>query len=296
MPAPITPFVTLQHTLASPIAFDGIGLHSGLPVHLLLRPAEADTGICFVRTDISGRTNKIKANAAQVIDTRRGTSLGNSEGVQISTVEHLLAALLAHNIDNVQIEVDSHEIPTLDGCSANFSEKLQQTGLLRQANLRKFIKVIKPIKVQSGASYGELTPSDRFEIDLGISYENPLIGDMTYSFDVTQNGFSKEIAPARTFALRNEVDELQRAGYGTGGDLSNCIVVGEDRIENEEGLRFADEFVRHKILDAIGDLSLVGGFLLGRYRVRRAGHKINYLVVDALLKDPMAWEYVCFDG
>ncbi len=295
MQSSISPLVCSQHTLSAPVSFAGIGLHTGTVVQMQLHPAPANSGVYFVRTDVPKNKQIIKADLSSVIATRRGTALGNDHGVQISTVEHLLSALLAHNIDNVRIEIDGAEIPAMDGCSKRFSDNLLTVGTLDQERPRKFIRVLKPVTVKSGQSHAQLSPCSRFEIDLGIEYQNPAIGKSSYCFDVTATGFAQEIAPARTFVLRSEIRDLQQSGKGAGGTLDNCIVVAEDKIENAGGLRFADEFVRHKVLDAIGDISLIGGFLLGKYRVRRAGHQINYLAVKALRNDPQAWEAVTAD-
>ncbi|VAV91401.1 UDP-3-O-[3-hydroxymyristoyl] N-acetylglucosamine deacetylase [hydrothermal vent metagenome] len=278
-----------QHTLAAPILCTGTGLHTGTWVRMVLHPLSAGSGIRFVRSDISDRDNSIALGITQVVDSRRGTKIANTAGVQINTVEHLLSALAAYGVDNVQIDVDGPEIPAMDGSATVFADLLGRVGLVRQAAPRKYIKVLQELNIKDGVSHACFTPHDRFEIDAGIEYDNPVIGEQTCKFDVNPAAFAGQIARARTFALRAEVDSLQASGKAAGGSLDNCLVVGEKSVENKGGLRFDDEFARHKALDALGDLCLAAAPLLCRYRVRRAGHWINHLAVKQLLADPTKW-------
>lgn len=288
----ITALTSLQRTIKRQVSCSGIGLHTGQQVNLLIKPAMADTGICFYRSDIQDRDNKILTLAKHVIDTNRGTSIGNAAGVQISTGEHLLAAMLALGIDNAEIVIDGSELPAMDGSAEVFTSLLLDAGINTQTSSRKYIRVLKEIEIKSGNSLARLSPHDRFEIDVGISYKNQVIGERSICFDVTQKYFVEELSKARTFVLRSEVDDLYRSGKAAGGSLDNCIVVGETTVENQGGLWRDDEFVRHKAIDVLGDMSLAGGFVLGRYYVRQASHKINIMALQALFSDESAWEAV----
>lgn len=284
-----------QHTLAGEIGCAGVGLHFGQSIRLTLKPAPVNSGVCFVRTDISTEKNRIAAIVDNVCDTKRGTSIANSMGAVVSTIEHLMAALMAMGIDNALIEVDGAELPAMDGSAAVFVKMISQAGFVEQAAPKKYIRVLREIVVKDGASIGRLSAHDRFEVDVGISYQNPVIGTQSFCLDVNPNSFVEEIASARTFALRSEVEAVLRSGKGAGGNLDNCIVVGENQVENDGGLRLPNEFARHKAIDALGDLSLAGAFILGRYHVRRAGHRINNLVLQALMKNTTAWETATFE-
>jgi len=285
-------FTNLQQTIAQQVSCSGIGLHTGKQVNLLIKPAMADSGICFYRSDIEDKNNKIPALVKYVIDTNRGTSIGNANGVHISTVEHLLAALLALGIDNVDIFVDAPELPAMDGSAEIFTSLLLAAGVNVQSSPRKFIRVLKEIEVKSGNSFARLTPHNHFTVDVGIDYENQVIGEKSICFDVSHEYFVQELAKARTFALRCEVDDLYRSGKGAGGSLDNCIVVGETMVENHGGLWRDDEFVRHKAIDVLGDMSLAGGAILGLYYVRHASHRINIMALQELFSDDDAWEMV----
>ncbi|MBL4616539.1 MAG: UDP-3-O-[3-hydroxymyristoyl] N-acetylglucosamine deacetylase [Robiginitomaculum sp.] len=282
----------LQKTIARQVGCSGVGLHAGEQVSLLIKPAMEDTGICFYRSDIHSHDNKIPALVKHVVGTNRSTSIGNVQGAQVNTIEHLLAALLALGIDNAEIVVDGLEIPAMDGSAEIFTLLLLEAGTFVQGSPRKFIRVLKEVEVRHKNSFARLSPHEGFEVDVGINYENQVIGEQSICFDVSRKYFIEELTKARTFSLRSEVDDLYRNGKGAGGSLDNCIVVGDAAVENRNGLWKDDEFVRHKAIDVLGDMSLAGGSLLGRYYVRHASHRINIMVLQKLFSDDDAWEMV----
>ncbi len=280
-----------QHTLGAPISCNGVGLHTGRPIQMRLKPAPVGSGILFVRTDRPAGHNQIHLSVDQVIDTHRGTKIANAHACEIGTVEHLLAALMAYNIDNVQIEVDGPEIPAMDGGAAVFTERLADAKVLQQTKRRKYIQVLREISIESENSTARFLPADRFQIDVGISYDNPLIGQQSCQFDVNTADFVQQIARARTFVLRSEIETLMKSGIAKGGSLDNCLIVDTHQIENKGGLHFANEFARHKAMDALGDLALAGAPILGRYEARQGGHRINHLALRTLLSDTSAWKF-----
>jgi UDP-3-O-[3-hydroxymyristoyl] N-acetylglucosamine deacetylase len=283
-----------QTTLRDHIAVSGIGVHSGSPVTLTLHPADDDTGIVFHRVSADGTTEReIRADVRAVTATEFATVLGDAKGPLCSTAEHLLAALRGLHVDNVAVEIDGPEVPIMDGSAAAFVDALDQAGLTARASPRRFIEVIKPVRVSKGDAHGELRPYEHgFRVEAEIEFDHPLIGKQALSLDVEPNTFRREIARARTFGFMKDVAKLWSAGYALGASFANTLVITEDRVLNPEGLRFADEFVRHKILDAIGDLALAGQPLLAAYRTIRGGHKLNHAVLSALMADPTAWRVV----
>ena len=283
-----------QTTLRERATVSGIGVHTGLPVTLTLHPADASTGIVFVRCGADGRpTHEIHANARSVSATELATVLGDDSGPGISTIEHIMAALCGLGVDNAIVELDGPEAPIMDGSAAPFVEAIDQAGIVTLPAPRRYTKVLKPVRVIKDDAYGELRPYERgFRVEVEIDFEHPLIGRQALAVDVEPAIFRRDIARARTFGFMRDVGKLWSAGYALGASLDNTLVVAEDRVLNSDGLRYADEFVRHKALDAIGDLSLAGAPILGAYRSVRGGHKLNHAVLSALIADPAAWTVV----
>lgn len=281
---------TMQSTLADRIEIAGVGVHSGAPVAMTLSPADPGTGVVFCRTDFDDRADaEIRAHHTLVSATDLCTIVGDIAGPSVSTVEHLLAALSAFGIDNVHIEIDSAETPILDGSAQPFVDAIRQVGVKRQNVARRYVRVRKPVRVEVGKSFAEIAPHDSFQIDVEIDFDTPLIGRQRIVVDLTQESFCSDLARARTFGFMKDVESLWAGGYALGASLDNTIVLGDDRIVNPEGLRFEDEFVRHKALDAVGDLSLAGAPLMGAFRSYRGGHKVNLALLTALFADQEAW-------
>jgi UDP-3-O-[3-hydroxymyristoyl] N-acetylglucosamine deacetylase len=284
-----------QTTLGARATVSGIGVHSGLPVSITFHPADAGTGVVFVRLDAHGRPEReVRAHAHSVAATELATVLGDAaSGPCVSTIEHIMAALCGLGVDNAIIEIDGAEAPIMDGSAAAFVAAIDQAGIVALAAPRRFTKVLKPIRVQKGDAYGELMPYDRgFRVDVTIDFEHQLIGQQSIALDVEATAFRREVARARTFGFMKDVSRLWAAGFGRGASTENTLVLDEDRLLNPEGLRFADEFVRHKALDAIGDLALAGAPLLCAYKSFKGGHRLNHAVLSALLNDPTAWTVV----
>ncbi|MBW6512589.1 MAG: UDP-3-O-acyl-N-acetylglucosamine deacetylase [Desulfuromonadaceae bacterium] len=281
-----------QCTIAKQATLSGIGLHSGRTINLVLRPADAGTGIIFHRSE-GERSVSIEAVSANVVDTRLATVIGKS-GLSVSTVEHLLAALAALGIDNLHIDIDGPEVPILDGSSAPFIKLLNDTGLKKLNRSRKFLAIRKSLFVIDGEKRVSIIPSRFFRVSFDIAFDHRCIGLQQRSVKVTPNEFNKNIAAARTFGFLHEVEFLRSQGLALGGSLDNAVVIDQDRVMNPEGLRFHDEFVRHKILDAIGDFSLVGYPILGHVKSYKGGHDINHQLVEKILNTPDAWKLVEF--
>jgi UDP-3-O-[3-hydroxymyristoyl] N-acetylglucosamine deacetylase len=281
-----------QTTLASEISLTGTGVHGGAPVSISLCPADGDTGLRFHISNGEADGIEIAADQQWVTGVTLCTVLGDGNGASVATVEHLLAALRGLGVDNALIEIDSPEVPIMDGSAAPFVEAIDEVGLTELDAPRRFLKVLKPICVEDGGAVGELTPHNGFRLDVEIGFETQLIGTQKIEIDVNPGSFRRELARARTFGFMKDVERLWAAGLALGASLENTVAIGDDRIINREGLRFADEFVRHKALDAVGDLALAGAPLLGAYRSRRGGHRLNALVLKALFADPDAWTMV----
>ncbi|HQF31643.1 MAG TPA: UDP-3-O-acyl-N-acetylglucosamine deacetylase [Hyphomicrobiales bacterium] len=281
-----------QTTVRDRVTLDGIGVHSGKPVSMSILPADADTGVVFLRTNLPGsRDVEIPANVRSVSATELCTVLGDMSGAFVATVEHLVAGLSGLGIDNVLIEIDGAEVPIMDGSAHDFVDAIDQVGIATLRTPRRYIKILKPIRVESGAAFGELRPYDGLRMEVEIDYPSALIGRQRFAADMTPAVFRRDVARARTFGFLSDVERLWAAGYALGSSLENSVVLAEDRIVNPEGLRWTDEFVRHKVLDAIGDLALAGAPILGCYRSYRGGHKLNSAMVAALFADPEAWTY-----
>ncbi|MFT4090546.1 MAG: UDP-3-O-acyl-N-acetylglucosamine deacetylase [Asticcacaulis sp.] len=281
-----------EHTLALPAICAGIGLHTGQHVRLSIRPAAAGTGVVFVRTDLNQNDNVVPARADCVTQTRLGTVITNASGVSVSTIEHLMAALSALGVDNAIIELDGPEVPIMDGSAQPFVQLLDQAGFRRQAMPQRVIEILKPVEVIEGDKRAALLPADRFEMRFEIDFDNPVIGHQEVELVITEESFRTELAAARTFGFVEGVEALRAAGLARGGSLDNAIVIDGDKVLNDGGLRFVDEFVRHKALDAIGDLYVLGMPIQGRFEGIRAGHGLNNAVVRALLSQPEAYRIV----
>jgi UDP-3-O-[3-hydroxymyristoyl] N-acetylglucosamine deacetylase len=282
-----------QTTLGSRVSLSGIGVHSGKPVSIHFSPADPDTGVVFLSSDARGDTYEVRALVAEIGATDLCTVLGDPAGVHVSTVEHLLAALSALGIDNVVIEIDGNEVPILDGSAAMFVDAFDQAGLSQQAVKRRYIRIVKPVRIDSGASWAEFHPYDGTRFEVEIDFESQAIGRQFYAADITPDLFRREISRARTFGFMKDVERLWAAGYALGSSLENTVVIGDDgRVVNMEGLRCPNEFVRHKMLDAMGDLALAGARFIGRFRSYRGGHKLNAAALRRLLSDRSAFEIV----
>jgi UDP-3-O-[3-hydroxymyristoyl] N-acetylglucosamine deacetylase len=282
-----------QTTLREQVSVSGIGVHSGSPVTVILHPAEPDTGVVFLRTGIDGQKDReLPANFRSVTATEFATVLGDQSGPAVSTTEHVLAALYAIGVDNAVVEIDGPEIPIMDGSAAPFVDAIDRAGMVATSSPRRCIKVLKPVRVNADGCYGELRPHVRgLRLETEIEFDHPLIGRQKLALDIEANLFRCELARARTFGFMRDVTKLWSAGFALGASFENTVVIAEDRILNAEGVRFPDEFVRHKAVDAIGDLALAGAPIVGAYRSVRGGHKLNHAVVTALMSDPSAWTY-----
>jgi UDP-3-O-[3-hydroxymyristoyl] N-acetylglucosamine deacetylase len=280
-----------QTTLRDHTTLFGVGVHSGLPVTLTIHPADAGTGLRFIRTRIDGyRHREIPADMGAVTATEFATVLGDATGPLVSTSEHVLAALSGLGVDNAVVEIDGPEAPIMDGSAAPFVAAIDLVGLETLSVPRRYIKVVKPVRVAMGDAFGEIIPNPRgFRIEAEVNFDHELIGRQSLAIDVKPDTFRREVARARTFGFMRDVTTLWNSGYALGASLENTLVVTDTRILNPEGCRFPDEFVRHKVLDAIGDLALAGGPLLGTYRSVRGGHKLNHAVLCALMSDSKAW-------
>src|SRR5215218_8331862 len=282
-----------QTTLQSQATGTGVGVHSGLPVNLVLGPAPVDAGFVFLRTGLDGCDREVRASAESVISTEFATVLGDNEGPLVSTAEHVLAALRGMGVDNAVIEIDGPEVPIMDGSAAPFVAAIDQAGIVTQPASRRFIQVLRPVQVAIGDSFGELRPhAGGFRAEVEIDFANPVIGRQSYSLDLNPESFRREVSRARTFGFMNDVARLWSAGFARGASFENTVVLDDNRLLNTEGLRFRDECARHKALDAVGDLTLAGLPLLGAYRSVRGGHKLNHAVLTALLADRTAWRVV----
>ena len=281
----------LQKTLKAKASCIGVGVHSGTKSRLTIGPAPQDTGYVFIRTDVKPAESRVRAIASNVTTTQLGTTITNSYGVSIATIEHVLAALYGMGIDNAYIEIDGPEVPILDGSSEPFIEMIASVGVRTIGAPKQIIEILKPIEVSSGPKYAKLVPFDGFELDVEIHFATKIIGHQRGIYDCSKDGFAQELASARTFGFLHQVETMRANGLSKGGSLDNAVVIDGDEIMNQDGLRFEDEFVRHKALDAVGDLALCGAALMGRYVAHQSGHALNVDLVRALLADTSAWRY-----
>jgi UDP-3-O-[3-hydroxymyristoyl] N-acetylglucosamine deacetylase len=281
------PHLARQKTLKKPIHCRGVGLHSGTRVNMTLLPAAVGTGIVFRRRDQDGA--EIAASWRNIVDSTLCTTLGGANGLKIATVEHLMSALAGLEVDNAVIELDGPEVPVMDGSAAPFVFLIECAGLAEQAAPRQAIKILKPVSVGSPGNSAALVPDDEFRISFAIDFASGAISRQEMCFTLDVDAFKHDISRARTFGFLHEVDQMRAAGLARGGSLDNAIVISGDRVLNEGGLRYGDEFVRHKVLDALGDLYLAGGPILGHFHGVRSGHATNRLLVEALFADPSSW-------
>jgi UDP-3-O-[3-hydroxymyristoyl] N-acetylglucosamine deacetylase len=279
-----------QRTLGTAVSCTGIGLHSGDKVTVTLRPAHPDHGIVFYRTDLAS-SPPIPARIDRVVDSRRATTLGVDD-VRIATVEHLLAALCGMGVDNVRVEVDGPEIPILDGSAAPFVYVLRTAGIVSQKPSKRFLLVRRPVEVRSNGQWARIAPARRLSIACTIDFDHPLIQRQTYRMDFSDSAFAQDVARARTFGFMEEVERMRRENLALGGTLGNAVVVDDFHILNPDGLRFPDEFVRHKVLDALGDLMLVGIPIVGQFESYKGGHATNHDLLRVLLGTSRAAEVV----
>jgi UDP-3-O-[3-hydroxymyristoyl] N-acetylglucosamine deacetylase len=284
-----------QRTLRNAIRATGVGLHTGEKVYLTLLPAPVDTGIVFRRTDLDPVV-EIPARAENVGDTTLSTTL-IQDGVRVSTVEHLLSAMAGLGIDNTYIELSAAEVPIMDGSAGPFVFLIQSAGIHEQEKAKQFIRIKRPISVENGDKVASFLPFDGFKVAFTIDFDHPVFRDHTAcaELDFSSTSFVKEVSRARTFGFMHEIEYLRSKGLAQGGSVDNAIVVDEYRILNEDGLRYEDEFVKHKVLDAIGDLYLLGNSLIGEFRAHKSGHGLNNTLLRTLVAQPDAWEVVTFD-
>lgn len=281
----------MQHSLKSKISCCGKGLHSGANVSITLVPAPENTGIIFRQINANKNPVDIAAHVDNVVDDRLCTTLGNSEGNTIATVEHLMAALRGCEIDNLYVEVEGSELPIMDGSSAPFVFLIECAGVVEQNAPRKAIQIIKPISVENEERLVELTPGTGFSVSFEIEFGSNAIGQQCMNIDLVNGTFKGELSRARTFGFIEEVDQLRSMGLALGGSLDNAVVLNGDEVLNEGGLRYKDEFVRHKILDCIGDLYLVGAPIIGHFKGYRSGHALNHSILRSLLSNEDSWNY-----
>ena len=289
MRASLSPFP--QITLARPVSFEGVGIHTGQVTRVTLRPAAANSGVRFLRTDVTDRDPAIPARVEAVCATRLGTVIGNGDGVTVSTIEHLMAAFCGLGVDNALVEIDGPEVPIMDGSCRAFVAAIDSAGRKAQAARRRFVEILEPIVVTEGDKSASLRPAEGFEVAFEIAFETTAIGRQRLYLTVDEMVFREELAPCRTFGFLHEVEALRDAGLARGGTLENVLVIEGDKVINPGGLRRADEFVRHKALDAVGDLYLLGAPLMGRYDGLYSGHGLNNALVRALIERPNAWRF-----
>jgi UDP-3-O-[3-hydroxymyristoyl] N-acetylglucosamine deacetylase len=284
-----------QRTLKSLIRAKGVGLHTGRKVNMTLRPAQPDTGIVFRRVDLESPVD-IPARADRVGETRLSSCLVHQD-VKVYTVEHLMSALAGLGVDNAYVDLDGPEVPIMDGSAAPFVLLLQQAGLAEQAAPKRFLRVTRAIEVRDGDKWARLEPYEGLRLSFSIDFNHPVIDKtrQSVSVDFAETSYLKEIARARTFGFMHDVERLREDGLALGGGLDNALVLDEYRLLNAEGLRFADEFIRHKVLDAIGDLYLLGRPLLGAFSAHKSGHALNNRLLRALVTDTGAWEMASFE-
>lgn len=284
---------TKQRTLAGPVSCDGVGVHSGVNVKLTLKPAPPNHGIKFVRTDLPD-SPAISALFKMVVDTSLATVIGR-EGAIVSTIEHLMASFTGLSIDNAIVELDGYEMPIMDGSARVFSSMIQEAGIETLDAPRTFFAITKPFLLEEGDKYVKASPADTFRLNCAIDFTHPLIGKQVYDFQFSEETFSADIAGARTFGFYQDIEHLKRFGLAKGATLETGIAIDKDEIMNSEGLRFDDEFVRHKLLDCLGDFSLIGMPILGHFETFKSGHAFNYAFIEALFAKKDCWETRTFE-
>lgn len=284
-----------QYTVKRTVSCCGVGLHTGRTVNLTISPAPANSGIQFVRSDLAGRPT-IPARVERVVDTTLATTIGDGRN-KISTTEHLMAALRGCGIDNAVIDLDSHEVPIMDGSAGPFVFLIQSAGLEEQDAAKKFIRILREVTVEEGDKRATFLPFDGFKVSFEIDFDHPVLRNRTQSasVDFSSTSFVKEVSRARTFGFMRDIEYLRKHNLALGGSVENAIVVDEDGVLNEDGLRYEDEFVKHKILDAIGDLYLLGNSLIGEFKGYKSGHALNNQLLRKLIAEKDAWEVVTFE-
>ncbi len=282
----------MQNTIKNSISLNGVGLHSGKDIQLSLYPADENSGIVFVRTDVTDKNNVIPAKWDSVADTQLCSVIANEDGISVGTIEHLMSALRGCNVDNVRVEITGAEVPVMDGSAMPFVEMIEEVGIEAQSAPRKIIRILKDVTVEKDGKRVTLSPADGYVFGGMIVYDHPNIGNQGYQVQLLNGNFRHDIAEARTFGFLHEVEWMRSQGLALGGSLDNAIVLNEDGVMNPNGLRFNDEFIRHKLLDAIGDLYLAGAPILGAYDGYKAGHEMNNLILHALFADESAYEIV----
>ena len=288
--------MNLQKTIKDSIELQGVGLHNGVKVNICLKPAKVNTGIKFKRTDVDPEKSIVEANYKNVSSPILCTKIKNSHGVSVSTVEHLMAAFYGEGIDNVLVEIDAPEVPIMDGSAFDFVEAIKSFGVQEQNDSRKFIKVLKKLEIKDGPKHISIEPLDRdLIIDFEIVYKNPLIRTRRKEFKFS-NGDLTSIYNSKTFCLYEDIDQIKSQGLAKGGSLENAIVVKENRILNEDGLRYRDEFVNHKILDCLGDLMLSGHRIFGLVKTSQGGHQLTNALLKEFLSDKSNWEFASLEG
>lgn len=285
-----------QNTLKSIATMKGVGLHSGKEITMTLIPEEAGAGITFVRTDLPEGENVIRALWNMVVDTQLCTVIGNENGATVGTIEHLMSALRGCNIDNVRIEIDGAEVPIMDGSSMPFVETIERVGVQTQLAARRYIRVLKDVSVEYDGKRVHLTPDDACVFEGEIDFDHEDIGNQQFRTQLVNGNFKHDIASARTFGFFHEAEWMRSQGLALGGSLDNAIILDTDGVMNPGGLRYSNEFIRHKLLDAIGDLYLAGGQILGAYDGVKAGHEINNAILHELFSSDENWEYADITG
>ncbi len=281
-----------QRTVKHSVSCFGIGIHSGKPASLTIYPAPENSGIVFVRTDIKDRPNRIKATYDSVSKTMLGTTISNESGVEISIIEHLMAALWGCKIDNALIELDGPEIPIMDGSSESFVFMAECAGVKTQNSTREYIEITKKIRVEDNDSFIELLPAEGFSVETTIDFKDSIISKQTYSFSEKDSSFKYALSRARTFGHQEDAEFLKKQGLAQGASMENAVVIQNNKILNKDGLRYKDEFVRHKLLDLIGDLYLAGAPIKGLIKSHKPGHKINNKVLHTLFNNPDSFQLV----
>lgn len=281
-----------QKTINSAVSCSGIGIHSGVKVSITLNPAPIDSGIIFRRTDVEPAKSKVLANYKNVIETNLGTTISNEFGVKISTIEHLMAAIWGSGIDNLFIDIDNQEVPIMDGSSEPFVFLLECAGINVQDAPRRIIEITKKIRIEDGDKFIEVEPAKEFSVDFHIDFNHKQIQKQSFNYHSTLASFKNDVCCARTFGFKNEIEYLNSKGLAKGGSLENAIVVGDDGIINKEGLRYQNEFARHKTLDFIGDIYLAGYYIIGHFYASKSGHGLNNKMLHKLFADESAWRVI----
>ncbi len=283
-----------QTTLRAAVSLQGHGVHSGSPVSITLRPASSGNGIVFLRTGLADMADRlIRARHNTVSATALCTVVGNAESGSVATIEHLMSALAGLGVDNVLIEIDGPEMPIMDGSASEFVTAIQNTGIIALGSARRYLKVLRKVRVEDGRAFAELKPAEEgFRLDVEIDFDTPVIGRQRHVFDLDPAAYAEEISRARTFGFMRDVEQLWKAGFALGASLDNTVAIGDDKVINPEGLRYSDEFARHKVLDAIGDLALAGYPIIGEFASYCGGHRMNVRILEALFADPANFEIV----